>query len=205
MNAPPVRWWVAAGRRQAIVLGRGQRDRPVASPLPVRRRASGGGAVLEGPWLLRVALRVPRDHPLAARGPVALARWTGGVHADWLQSLGVPAHVHAGPTSEHWACFGGRGPGEVLVGERKLVGIAQAWHRSFIILQAATLLHPVPWALLCDAFLQPAAAPLLAAGTTSVEACLGTPLDATCWETSLRGALARTLLAPAQLAPPAPS
>lgn len=69
MSRPP-RAWLLAERAPAIVLGRGQRGLPLrSSPLPLRQRASGGGAVLPcagtllapPPWrLLCDALGQPR-------------------------------------------------------------------------------------------------------------------------------------------------
>jgi lipoate---protein ligase len=183
--------WVAVGRTPALVLGRSQHALRPDTALRVRRRASGGGAVLTGPWMLRALLRLPRAHPLARGGPTALARWFGGLHLPWLRGLGIAdADLYAGPFEDHWACFLGRGPGEVLVGDRKLVGIAQAWHRDRILLWSATLLEPSPWARLGEAFGQPEAADSLAAGTISARECVGGRVESEAWVGSLREVLA---------------
>ena len=53
---------------------------------------------------------------------------------DVLRDLGVPAEVHTGAMrGGRWSrlvCFGGLGPGEVVVGGRKLVGISQRRTRA---------------------------------------------------------------------------
>lgn len=190
MRKPP-RAWALPGGSPAVVLGRSQHLLSVHSALPVRRRASGGGAVLAGPWLLRAAVRLPRDHPLLRGGPAALARWLGGVHLQWLHAAGVSdARMHAGPAREHWACFGGCNIGEVTVDGRKLAGIAQAWRRSGVLVAAGTLLHPTPWPLLCQALGRPASeAAELAAATITLQECARRHPDAMAWAGGLRAAL----------------
>ena len=148
---------VALDERVSLVLGRAWRTFPVRPGIPVRLRASGGSAVLRGPWLLRAAVRLPPHHALLQGGPVAAARWLGGVHLQWLTGQGIShAQLYVGPTIDHWSCFAGRGPGEVLVGGRKIVGIAQAWRRHAVWLVSATLLTPPPWRLLCESMGHPA-------------------------------------------------
>jgi lipoate-protein ligase A len=165
---------VRPGRDPVIVLGRGQRELWPESTLPVRvrvrLRASGGGAVLVGPWLLRSTVVLPRTHA-AAQGIVAAA-------------------LYQGPTVEHWACFAGRVQGEVVLGHRKIVGIAQAWRKETVLLSAGTLLSPSPWALLCATLRRaPDEVASLAALTISVQDCLGHPIDSRDWANTLSGAL----------------
>lgn len=197
MEKPP-RAWALAGGKPAIVLGRSQHGLQVVPVLPVRRRASGGGAVLAGPWMLRAAVRLPRDHALVRHGPGTLARWIGRIHLGWLQAHGLAgAHLHEGPTQEHWACFAGRSAGEVLVGGRKLTGIAQAWQRSSVLATAGTLVYPPPWDALCDALGRPAAdAAELMDLTASLGECLEAAVDAAAWARSLKAALLLALAAP---------
>lgn len=188
------RAWVAVGRTPALVLGRSQHALHPATDLRVRRRASGGGAVLIGPSVLRSLLRLPLTHAAARAGPSSLARWAGDVHLRWLASLGVEeAALHEGRATNHWACFLGLGPGEVIVRERKLLGIAQAWHRGTAWVWSATLLQQPPWSRMCDALGQPEAAALLARQTVSLQECLGAPADPLACESSLRAALHRAL------------
>jgi lipoate-protein ligase A len=188
---------VRPGRDPIIVLGRGQRGLWTESALPVHVRASGGGAVLVGPWLLRSTVVLPRTHAVAQHGPVAAARWYGDVHQRWLQAQGiVAAALYQGPTVEHWACFAGRVRGEVMLGHRKIVGIAQAWRKETVLLSAGTLLSPSPWPALCAALRRPPdQAVALAALTISAQDCLGHPIDSRDWADDLSGAL-RVALGP---------
>jgi lipoate-protein ligase A len=192
MARPP---WAGAALdgRVSLVLGRAWHTCPVRPGVPVRLVASGGSAVLRGPWLLRAAVRLPPHHALLHGGPVAAARWLGGVHLRWLAGQGIThAQLYEGPAIEHWSCFAGRGPGEVLVEGRKLVGIAQAWRRHAVWLASATLLTPPPWRLLCELMHHPAAeAQALDARAVDLRQCLGgapeardcvAGLRATLWE-----------------------
>ena len=193
------RAWALAGGTPAVVLGRSQHALPVTRVLPIRRRASGGGAVLAGPWLLRAAVRLPRGHALLQHGPGSLARWMGSIHLGWLQDHGLHgACLYEGAGQDHWACFGGRSPGEVLVGGRKLTGIAQRWQRSGVLVSAGTLTDPPPWTSLCDALGRPASdARELDRTTTSLNACRGCVVDAPALAERLRTALVLALAAPA--------
>lgn len=196
--------WALPGRAPGVALGRSQQLPPEPSPLPVRRRSSGGGAVLEGPWLLRSAVRLPRAWIGSRAGPSELARWFGKVHLQWLQQRGVPgAALYRGGTHDHWACFAGRSAGEVLVAGRKLTGIAQAWRRSGVFITAGTLLFAPPWPRLCETLGRSASeAEDLARAATDLEECLGRRVDAGSWAQSLLMALEAALAeAAASLAP----
>lgn len=192
---PRARWWVGSGAAPALVLGAGQRGLQTTGCLPVRRRTSGGGAVLDGPWLLTAALWLGPGHPLAGASPVAAATWFGAVHAAWLTERGIGGtRLYQGPTQGHWACFAGRGPGEVLVGMRKIVGIAQVRRRGGVLLVAGTLLEPPPWELLCLALRRPAAAAQeIAAGTWSIRSSLGRGPTPAGWAASLAARIATAL------------
>lgn len=175
----------------AVVLGDAQRELWPEPAAAVRVRASGGGAILSGPWLLRAVVLLPRAHGLLQDGPAAAASWFGEVHRRWLQAQGIAsAAAYTGRKTRHWACFAERTPGEVVVGERKIVGIAQAWSPGGLLLSSGVLLAPPPWSLLCSALRRPCGtAALLEALSVSAADCLGRAVDAQAWADGLRYAL----------------
>lgn len=143
------RVWVLEATGPAVVLGSTQRDDLVdrtaadGAGVEVARRRSGGGAVWVAPadpiW---VDVVVPRAHPLwtddVGRAFLPIGRaWQAA-----LAGLGVGGtHLHeqalaCGPLGGT-VCFAGRGPGEVLVGDAKLVGISQRRTRSGARFQCA--------------------------------------------------------------------
>lgn len=130
---------------------------------------------------------MPPGHPLLGGGPSLAARWFGSVHARWLRRMGVSqANCYEGPVVEHGSCFAGRVAGEVLIGERKITGISQAWQRNSVLLTSGTLLSAVPWALLSDALGHRSMGEkqLLNATTIDAEQCLG-PLQPQEWAAHL--------------------
>jgi lipoate-protein ligase A len=121
----------------AVVLGSTQaagvvdRERAERRGVDVVRRSSGGGAVLVGldaqVWL---DAWLPRDDPLFEDDVVRSSWWLGETWARALEELGsAPLVVHRGrATRTDWSgvlCFAGLGPGEVTLGTKKVVGIAQ--------------------------------------------------------------------------------
>jgi lipoate---protein ligase len=131
---------VSAAMAPALVLGSRQqldvvdRDACRAAGIDVVKRRSGGGVVLVEPgamcWFDVVVAATDRRFAPVAHDVGASMRWLGGHIATALAGLGVGAPgVHRAPmTGGRWAelvCFAGIGPGEVLLGERKLVGISQ--------------------------------------------------------------------------------
>ncbi len=73
---------------------------------------------------------LPKTDPLWEDDVVRSAGWLGETWSDALRALGAaPLDVHLGRSLEGpWAsvvCFGGVGPGEVMVRGAKLVGLAQ--------------------------------------------------------------------------------
>jgi len=149
--------------RPAMVLGSAQRDdvldptRAHALGIDVVRRHSGGGAVWLDPgnsvWL---DVFVPRDDVLWSADIGRAFRWLGEAVAASLRGFGVAARVHPGGFSNsgvgQMVCFASRGSGEVLVGDRKLVGISQRRTRfgSRFQLMWYSLWNPVPWMGLFD-------------------------------------------------------
>ena len=125
----------------AVVLGSTQPDELVdraradAAGLDVARRRSGGGAVLVRPReLLWADVFVPAGDPLWTDDVARAFRWLGPVWTVALHALGLDARWHDGPMLEtRWSrrvCFAGVGPGEVLIGDRKVVGISQRRTRA---------------------------------------------------------------------------
>ena len=140
--------------RPAVVLGSTQPasdvDRAAAARAgyDVVRRRTGGGAVLAEPGTLAwVDVVVPRPDPLWEDDVGRSFWWLGGVWAAALAALGLGrAEVHRGGlVSTPWSakvCFAGLGPGEVAVGGRKVVGMAQRRTRAGALFQCAV---PLEW------------------------------------------------------------
>lgn len=135
--------------RPALVLGSTQPAEHVdgeaceAVGVDVVRRRSGGGAVLLLPgrstW---VDVTITRDDPLWDDDVGRAAHWLGEAWVEAMATLGCDgATVHTGPILETaWSrrvCFAGVGPGEVLVGGRKLVGVSQRRTREGARFQCA--------------------------------------------------------------------
>lgn len=113
----------------------------------VRRRGGGGAVYLEPGVFLWVDAWIPRDDVLWAHDVSVAAEWVGGWWIDALAGAGagvgleveveveVPSHaqgalsVHMGRSEPGaWGdlvCFAGRGPGEVFLDDRKIVGLSQ--------------------------------------------------------------------------------
>lgn len=141
-------------------------------------RNSGGGAVLVGPWMLSASVVLPPVHPLLGGGLIASYRWLGTLHASLLRGIGIDARtispeqvrLHVPDVALGWACYGGLSPWEVVVGRRKIVGLAQSRRRTGVLFSAGMLVATPEWALLCNAAGQPPGhGDLLAQCTTSCE------------------------------------
>ncbi len=124
--------------RPAVVLGSAQQPadivsarRAKASGTEVVRRRGGGGAVLLRPGdHLWVDVWIPRHDPLWDADVADAAAWVGAWWAAALGAFGVgDLTVHRGRAEpgRHGGlvCFAGRGPGEVLQGDRKVMGLSQ--------------------------------------------------------------------------------
>jgi lipoate---protein ligase len=197
VTEPRLRLWTY--RAPGVVLGCSQtalrervdatRARTYALAGSLVQRGSGGGAVLTGPWMVSASIVLPPDHALAGPGTVSSYRWLGALHAGLLRDAGIGAY--AIPPEEvrlrlgeadarlKWACYGGLSPWEVVVGARKIVGLAQMRKRTGVLITSGTLIAPPDWALLCDALGQSDGdAERLAECTTSYAEQLGTPVMA---------------------------
>lgn len=146
---PTLRWYRSTDR--VLVLGRGQPlpvDRP---PVPVLARHSGGGAVLMDPQLLCLDVALPAGHRLLEGDLTAVFARVGRVWHGGLSELGIPGlSMHEGPGTANRrgdararllaaVCFATVGPGEVLAGGRKLVGLAQRRRRPGALVQCGLL------------------------------------------------------------------
>lgn len=143
------RLWVLQVTAPAVVLGSTQRADVVdeaaaaASGVAITRRRSGGAAVWVAPGdPLWVDVVVPRGDPLwdddVGRAFLPIGRaWqvalaVVGIDGTRLHEGGLACGPLGGTV-----CFAGRGPGEVLVGDAKLVGISQRRNRAGARFQCA--------------------------------------------------------------------
>lgn len=111
------------------------------------RRRSGGGAVYLVPddplWL---DAWIPRDDPFWRHDVSEAAEWVGHWWCDALGRHGLHGFdVHAGRASPgDWGglvCFAGRGPGEVFLGARKIVGLSQWRAREGALFSSCAYRH----------------------------------------------------------------
>lgn len=155
---------------------------PGLATVDVVRRRSGGTAVFVDDSVVWVDVVVPRTHPGwdddISKASVSLGRcWVSALRAtsaatvdgdrDWM--------VHDGPMERRpWSelvCFGGLGPGEVHVGGRKVVGIAQRRTREWALFQCALVRRWDPSQLL--AYLLRVEQERADAGAALVDAAIG--------------------------------
>jgi len=136
MSLPSERalWWCSVSS-PAVILGSTQQeadvDAAIASSLglDVVRRRSGGGAVFVHPtesvW---IDVTIPRDDPLFVDDVSASMLWLGDVFTaallPWVNSETYRGVFDAGASGRS-VCFASTSPGEVFVGNHKLVGISQ--------------------------------------------------------------------------------
>lgn len=146
--------WVHDLDSATLVLGSVQPDADVdraaasSERIAVVRRRSGGGAVLVGPdAVVWIDLVVGRDDPVWHDDVAVAAGWVGEVWSAALDDLGLPGgKVHRGglvrTALAPVVCFAGLGPGEVFVGDQKVVGISQRRTRHGARFQCSV---PLQW------------------------------------------------------------
>lgn len=159
---PALLYWNVA-EKPALVLGFSQKT-SVLNPamletLPIYHRRAGGTAVLVGPTMLSLDVVLPAGHPLILPDIVESYRWFGEAWVATLAEVGVqtrtvpPVEAHnlrarlkQAETRDYEllmnrACYGTRSSYEVVVGERKVVGLDMIRRRAGSLLQAGVLLH----------------------------------------------------------------
>jgi lipoate-protein ligase A len=143
-------WWLVDD--DALVLGRGSKVSAdavacEAAGVSVVRRASGGGPVLWGADLLALDVILPKDHARYSDDVAESYRWLGEALARAITGMGIPARALAPGEARDvadpmgaLACFASFSPWEVIVEERKVVGLSQVRRRTGTLLQAGILL-----------------------------------------------------------------
>ncbi|HEY0752547.1 MAG TPA: hypothetical protein VGD98_01095 [Ktedonobacteraceae bacterium] len=160
----PVLYWSQA-HTPGLVLGFSQKE-TILNPLarageiaPIYHRRAGGTAVLVGPDMLALDALLPAGHPLLHADIVEAYRWFGETWMRALHTLGVDARVvspeearaqrlpskldesHAREAVLRRACYAANSAYEVVVGQRKIVGLDMIRRRNGSLLQAGLLLH----------------------------------------------------------------
>jgi lipoate-protein ligase A len=149
--------WSCSVTSPAIILGSTQQESDVDSDvasslgLDVVRRRSGGGAVFVHPtesvW---IDVTIPRDDPLYVEDVGDSMLWLGDVFVTalmpWVNAETYRGSFDAGSYGRS-VCFASTSPGEVFVGDHKLVGISQRRGRDGARLQCVLYRswHPNAW------------------------------------------------------------
>ncbi len=166
-ESPAILYWSMADR-DCLVLGFSQKaailhtEAVKRSGIPVYSRRAGGTAVLVGQHMLSLDVVLPAHHPLVLRDIVESYRWFGEAWVDTLQRVGIAARS-VPPEEAHEqrarlklaetrdyemlmqrACYGSYSSYEVVVGQRKVVGLDMIRRRNGSLLQAGVLLHWEP-------------------------------------------------------------
>ncbi|HEY1353556.1 MAG TPA: hypothetical protein VGF67_28435 [Ktedonobacteraceae bacterium] len=163
-GSTPLLCWSQA-EPEALVLGFSQQESLLndgalqEERVPIYRRRAGGTAVLVGSDLLGLDVVLPEKHPLILADLVESYRWLGETWVYALHLLGIeartipPEEAHeqrllAKREAEHRreavlrrACYAANSSYEVVVGQRKVVGLDMIRRRNGSLLQAGVLLH----------------------------------------------------------------
>ena len=152
--------WQVVVDAPAIVIGSSQSELVIdadsarASGYDVVHRRTGGGAVLVNDSALWVDLTLPRDHRWWVDDVSKSMLWLGRAWVSTLQKISeiqgtsedLPEMImHEGAMVRNAlsddVCFAGVAPGEVLVNNRKLVGISQRRSREGARFQCVVYRH----------------------------------------------------------------
>ena len=154
---PTVRWHRFA--ETALIAGPatgGSVDAEAAATheIPVFQRRWGGGPVLLTTEAISLAVAIPTGHPLWRNDLTESYAWLGNALAGacWELAIGartIPvAEARADdPALGRLACYAGRSPYEVFVGNRKLWGLSQRRTQTTAIYVAGIYLDGDPAAL----------------------------------------------------------
>lgn len=150
-------WWCDVDA-PALILGSTQShddvDETAAASLglDIVRRRSGGGAVYVHPTdSIWIDVTIGRDDPLWVDDVTRSMLWLGDAFVRAL-SPWVEARVHRGAfeagSDGRSVCFASTSPGEVFVGEKKLIGISQRRGRKGARMQCIVYRdwNPAAWA-----------------------------------------------------------
>jgi lipoate---protein ligase len=164
---PATLYWSIADP-EGLVLGFSQKeevlnqDAVAQQQIPIYHRRAGGTAVLVGPHLLSLDVVLPAGHPLILADIVKSYEWFGQAWVETLEQLGIEARVMLPQEARvqrmllkqpetqvreellRRACYGSISPYEVVVGQRKVVGLDMIRRRAGSVLQAGVLLQWEP-------------------------------------------------------------
>lgn len=132
--------WLCSAEKPALILGSTQDesdvrvDVAVGSGIEIVRRRSGGGAVYVAPdesvWM---DITISREDPLWQDDVSASMLWLGDAFVQalqpWVHAETFRGTFHNGDVGRA-VCFASAAPGEVFVGDNKLVGISQRRNRD---------------------------------------------------------------------------
>jgi len=132
--------WLCSAEKPALILGSTQDesdvrvDVAVGSGIEIVRRRSGGGGVYVAPdesvWM---DITISREDPLWQDDVSASMLWLGDAFVQalqpWVHAETFRGTFHNGDVGRA-VCFASAAPGEVFVGDNKLVGISQRRNRE---------------------------------------------------------------------------
>jgi|TARA_B100001094_G_scaffold125504_1_gene121485 lipoate-protein ligase A len=148
--------WVIEPRDTCLVLGKSEREKPFLNlnylkekGINLTTRQSGGGAVLVAPNdILWVDVFVPQSSNFWENDITKASIWVGGIWHDALKRLDVASYLYEGKFERSRAsdlvCFAGKGPGEILIDEKKILGISQRRSRLGARFQCALIINWKP-------------------------------------------------------------